>query len=82
MVRKKSGNATQPLSGTGRQGLSHLCDEIAKNIEIALLDPNAPIANRICIPLLAAQLSTADLAAKVPLPDSAIIVAQIRAHPV
>jgi hypothetical protein len=35
-----------------RQGLSHLCDEIAKNIEIASLDPNAPVANRICIPRL------------------------------
>jgi hypothetical protein len=76
-----SGHATELPSGTARQGLSHLCDEIAKNIEIALLDPNAVIANRICIPRLDAQLSAADLAAKVPLPDSAIIVAQIRADP-
>ena len=76
-----SGHSPQLPSGTARQGLSHLCDEIAKNIEIALLDPNAVIANRIYIPRLAAQLPTADLAAKVPLPDSAIIVAQIRADP-
>jgi hypothetical protein len=73
-----SGHATELPSGTARQGLSHLCDEIAKNIEIALLDRNAVIANRICIPRLDGQLSTADLAAKVPLPDSAIVVAQIR----
>jgi hypothetical protein len=76
-----SGHATELLSATARQGLSHLCNEIAKNIEIAVLDPNAPVANRMCIPRLAAQLSTGDLAAKVPLPDSAIIVAKIRADP-
>jgi hypothetical protein len=80
-VRKMSGHAAELLSGTGRQGLSHLCDEIAKNIEIASLDPNARIANRICIPRLGGQLSTADLAAKVPIVDSAIIVAQIRPDP-
>jgi hypothetical protein len=81
MVRKMSGYATELLSGTVRQGLSHLCGEIAKSIEIALLDPNAPIANRLCIPRLDDQLSKADLAAKVRIVDLAIIVAQIRANP-
>ena len=73
-----SGHATELLIGTCRQGLSHLCNEIAKNIEIASFDPNGRIANRICIPRLDSQLFTADLAAKVPFVDSAIIVAQIR----
>ena len=67
-----SGHATELLNGTGRQGLSHLCDEIAKNIEIARVRSNARIANRICIPRLGGQLSTADLAAKVPITDSAL----------
>jgi hypothetical protein len=74
-----SGHSPQLPRGTARQGLSHLCDEIAKDIEIPSLDPNARIANRIYIPRLDGQLPTADLAAKVPLPDSAIVVAQIRA---
>jgi hypothetical protein len=78
VLERVSGHATELPSGTARQELSHLCDEIAKDIEIPSLDPNARIANRIYIPRLAAQLSTADLAAKVPLPHSAFIVAQIR----
>jgi hypothetical protein len=73
-----SGHTTELPSGTARQGLSHLCNEIAENIEIAGVRSNAVIANRIYIPRLAAQLPTADLAAKVPLPHSAFIVAQIR----